>query len=38
MRETAGRPAAYPILEIRTDWHPALEPMGSKRKFLASVQ
>lgn len=33
MRETAGRLAAYPILEVRTNWHPAPEPMGSKRKF-----
>lgn len=33
MTGAAGRPAAYPILEIRNDWHPAPEPMGSKRKF-----
>lgn len=33
MMGAAGPPAAYPILEIRTDWHPAPEPMGSKRKF-----
>ena len=33
MRRAAGRPAAYPILEVRTDWQPAPEPMGSKRKF-----
>lgn len=23
----------YPIFEVRTDWQPAPEPMGSKRKF-----
>ena len=36
MRRAADRPAAYPILEVRTDWQPAQpapEPMGSKRKF-----
>lgn len=33
MTGAVGRPAAYPILEIRNDWQPAPEPMGSKRKF-----
>ena len=33
MRGAACRPAAYPILEVRGDWQPAPEPMGSKRKF-----